>query len=219
MYFVTTQSPDEFGWEKLDPDLQKHILFKLTDVSFKVKIPLKRHLSSEHKFDTQWPLDAYDPMLYVMQTFEFSRPRTHELGLGCVHFKYSQRAMAEQRPAEEHDNYVTQQYVDKVVEGMQHEIYWNDISKIRLLRSSYNFCTFEVVRKIDGRDVTIKLDGRPSDNDTGIVKPKFKVEWNGWHYNHYAHMFIDKLKLNFASQNEAEYNFAPQAVDEYSVCD
>ena len=165
------------------------------------------------------PYDAYDPMLHVLRTFEFARPRTDTFGLGLVHFKYSQRAVAEQRPAWVHDNYVTQEYVDEVVAGMQHDIDWHDISKIRLLRWDQNFCTFELVRTIDGRDVTIKLDGRPGDTDTGILKPNFKVLWSPWQYDHHAHQFKDELQLDFAPRTQEEYDFGPalKAVDEYSV--
>jgi hypothetical protein len=140
---------DAFNWKHLLPDLQEKIQ-QATCVGFRVEIPLKWRLSRE-QFDAQTPDDAYDPMLHVVQTFEFSRPRTDTLGFGFVHFKYSQRAEAEPRPASEHDNYVTQEYVDKVVAGMQHKIDWDDIAKIRLHRWDYNYCTFEVVRKIDGR--------------------------------------------------------------------
>jgi hypothetical protein len=206
---------DAFNWKDLLPELQERIQ-KANGVGFRVEIPLKWRLSRE-QFDAQTPDDAYDPMLHVVQTFEFSRPRTRTLGFGLLRFKYSQRAVAEPRPAWEHDQYVTQEYVDKVVAGMQHEIDWDDISKIRLLRWDYDFCTFEVVRKIDGRDVTIKLDGRPGgrpgDNDTGIVKPNFKVDWNGWHYKHYAHRLKDELELTFSPQKGQAGN----PVDEYSV--
>ena len=203
-------------WRTLLPgDLNfKH---QLTGVSFKVEVLQKWPLSREHKFDAQRPYDAYDPMLHVVQTFEFSRPRTQTLGLGLVHFKYSQRAVAEPRPAGIHDNYVTQEYVDQVVAGMQHDIDWDDISKIRILRWDQNFCTFELVRTIDGRDVTIKLDGRPGDTDTGIIKPNFDVAWKPWHYKHHAHKFKDELQLDFAPRNGAEFECFPNAVDEYSV--
>ena len=90
-------------------------------------------------------------------------------------------------------------------------------SKIRLLRWDYDSCTFEVVRTIDGRDVTIKLDGRPGDTDTGIIKPNFAVDWNPWHYKHHAHKFKDELQLDFAPRNGAEFENFPNAVDEYSV--
>lgn len=213
---AASESTEQFDWDNLLPDLPDHTM-QSTGVGFKVEVPLKRPLSVEHKFDAQRPWDAYDPMLHVLRTFEFTRPRTQTLGLGLVHFKYSQRAVAERRPAWIHDNYVTQEYVDQVVAGMQHDFDWDDISKIRLLRWDYNSCTFEVVRTIDGRDVTIKLDGRPGDTDTGIIKPNFEVQWNDWHYNHYAHQFKDELQLDFVQQNVAEYEFFPNAVDEYSV--
>jgi hypothetical protein len=203
---------DAFNWKHLLPDLQEKIK-QATGVSFKVQYKSKWRLSREYKYDRDRPDDAYDPMLHVVQTFEFSRPRTDTLGLGLVHFKYSQRAEAEPRPASEHDNYVTQEYVDKVVTGMQHDIDWNDISKIRLLRWDYDGCTFEVVRKIDGSNVTIKLDGRPGDNDTGIIKPNFAVGWNGWHYKHHAHQFKDELELTFSPQKGQ----GGDPVDEYSV--
>jgi hypothetical protein len=207
---------DAFNWNNLLPELRKRIK-EATGVGFKVEIALKWPLSREHKFDAQRPDDAYDPVLYVVRTYEFTRPRTDTLGFGLVRFKYSQRAVAEPRPAWEHDQYVTQEYVDKVVTGMQHKIDWDDIAKIRLHRWDYNYCTFEVVRKIDGRDVTIKLDGRPGgrpgDNDTGIVKPNFEVDWNGWHYKHYAHRFKDELELTFSPQKGQAGN----PVDEYSV--
>jgi hypothetical protein len=203
---------DEFNWKDLLPDLQERIQ-QATGVGFKVEIPLKCRLSRQ--FDAQRPYDVYDPMLHVVRTYEFTRPRTHTLGFGLVRFRYSQRASAERRPAGEHDNYVTQEYVDKVVAGMQHEIDWSDISKIRLLRWDYDYCdcTFEVVRKIDGRDVTIKLDCRPGDNDTGIIKPNFEVGWNAWHYKHHAHQFKDELELTFSPQKGQD----GYPVDEYSV--
>jgi len=172
-------------------------------LGFVVKCEFKYPLSHQVKYyPADFPSDAYDPMLNVVRTFEFKRPRTGDLdslvNLGLVHFKYSQCATPEERPKSVLDNTpCTTEYVNNVCAKMNQDMEISNIKQITLLEGGY----FEFVCEgEDGQDKIVKDETKYKPDDTPSLGPfKYNGSWPFWNY-HYktqnAPRFESELQLN-----------------------
>ncbi len=155
--------------------------------------------------DDMRPWDEDNPVLEVVQTYDFKRPRADILGAGKLYvalmillllFLQKQSLAKSASPAERwaRDDYVDKEYIEYCCARMARTREWDDISKIRLVRGDYNSCTFEFVRQgADGQDEILTAP---------------ELGWNSWHKKHHAHKFTEELQLTHAVVNGA---------DEYSI--
>ena len=134
------------------------------------------------------PPDAYNPRLHVVKRFEFSRPRG-----GKVHFRYSQRAEAEERPATVSDANVSEFYVSRACSYWRRDVEVKDISKVRLVRWEHGIRTFEFVREgAHGEDEVVRQDD---------------VYWHAANMQQDAHRFRETLLLEYRTSARAyEYS-------------
>ena len=209
-YFVT-HAP---GFKWLNPAWKDDTRQKIKNYAsqkFVVTCPFKFNVSHQVGFfPTRLDMEyEYDPLLSVVRTFEFERPRTGGLdslvNLGLINFKYSQRATLPEEPKSVNADWL--KYVADVCTNMHKDMEILNIKQINLLEGGY----FEFVCKGEnGLDTTVK-DERQY---TPLGPFKYDGSWPFW--NHYyktenAPKFESILKLKLTKQ------LGERRADEYRV--
>jgi hypothetical protein len=213
-YFVT------HGIEWLHPDFKDDLRQRIKDdasLKFVVTCPFRKNLSDQVGFFPEH-LDMkyeYDPLLSVVRTFEFERPRKGDLNslvnIGLINFKYSQCATPPEKPESvkttEEQEWL--KYVDDVCENMNKDMEISNIKQINLVQGG----CFEFVCEGENGQDTIVKDERQY---THLGPFQYDGSWPFWNY-HYkrinAPKFESILKLKLTRLNgQGRY------ADEYRVC-
>jgi hypothetical protein len=130
------------------------------------------------------PWDEDNPVLEVVQTYDFKRPRADILGAGKLYVAFTKRASPAERWAR--DDYVDKEYIEYCCARMARTREWDE----KLVRGDYNSCTFEFVcQGADGQDEILTAP---------------ELGWNSGHKKHHAHKFTEELQLTHAVVNGAD---------------
>jgi hypothetical protein len=214
-YFVT-HAP---GFEWLNPCLIDDVRQKIKNnasLKFVVTCPFDKNLSQQVGFfpDHLDMTYEYDPLLSVVRTFEFERPRTGGLdslvNIGLINFKYSHRATPPEKPesVETTQEQEWLKYVDDVCANMNKDMEISNIKQINLVQGGY----FEFVCEGENGQDTILKDERQY---TPLGPFQYDGFWPFWTY-HYktinAPQFERILKLKLTRVTEPN-----RRADEYRV--
>jgi hypothetical protein len=216
-YFVT----HGFNWldENWTDDV-RHEIKNDASLKFVVTCPFEIRLSHQVRiFPMHLDMEhEIDPLLSVVRTFEFERPRTGDLdslvNLGLINFKYSQRATPPEQPKSVFGFSKPKQewleYVDNECEKMNKDMKISNIKQINLVEGGY----FEFVCEGENGTDTIVKDERQY---TPVGPFKYDGSWPFWN-SHYktekAPEFQNILKLKLTKV----YGRGRHA-DEYRVCE
>jgi hypothetical protein len=216
-YFVTL-APG-FNW--LDPRLKDDVRQEIKNnasLKFVVTCRFQLYLSHQVKvFPTHLDMNyEYDPLLSVVRTFEFERPRKGDLdslvNLGLINFKYSQRATPPEKPKSVF-GFSNQQkewlnYVDTVCAKMNKDMNISNIKQINLVEGGW----FEFVSQGENGTDTIVKDERQYTPDGPF---KYDGSWPFWNY-HYKTENAPKFK-NILQLKLTKVTGRDRHADEYRV--
>ena len=214
-YFVTHAPGIEWQDDRLPDDVKQKIK-NHASLKFVVTCPFEIKLSDQVRF---FPKDLdmkheYDPLLSVVRTFEFERPRTGDLdslvNLGLINFKYSQRATPPEKPKSVKTTQAADwlKYVDDVCAKMNKDMEISNIKQINLVEGGW----FEFVcQGENGKDTIVK------DERQYTPRGPFKYDgswpfWTIYYKTENAPQFQSILQLKLTKvTGRARYQ------DEYSV--